>query len=119
MGRPPVSFQDWLSAGKNDGKAHCTVCDKELAVGKSELIGHTKTASHVKFAKEVHSNQLMTSFVESYDDARIKAELNVVAMVARKNFSFNVLTLPSFVTMNSDLEPPAMDTGFRADRTSE
>ena len=74
----------WLSSGKSGEKAHCTVCDKELVAGKSELVGHTKTSSHIRLAKQVQSNQPMTSFVELKDDNRIKAELNVVAMIVRK-----------------------------------
>ena len=81
----------WLSTGKSGEKAHCTVCDKELVAGKSELIGHTKTSSHIRLAKQVQSNQLMTSFAELKDDSRITAELNVVAMIVRKNVSFNSL----------------------------
>lgn len=67
------------------------MCDKELVAGKSELIGHTKSSSHIRLAKQVQSNQLMTSFVESKDESRIKAELNVVVMIARHFFSFNCL----------------------------
>lgn len=82
----------WLSAGKSAEKAHCTVCDKELAAGKSELIGHTKTSSHIRFAKQIQSNERMTTYVESKDEGRIKAELNVVAMMARKKYIyFNLL----------------------------
>ena len=81
----------WLTAGKTVGKAHCKVCDKELVAGKSELTGHTKSSTHIRLAKQIKSNERMTMFVESKDEKRIKAELNVVAMVARKNLSFNCL----------------------------
>ena len=86
----------WLSAGKSAEKAHCTVCDKELAAGKSELIGHTKTSSHIRFAKQIQSNERMTTYVESKDEGRIKAELNVVAMMARKKKYFLICYLPLF-----------------------
>ena len=52
----------WLKAGKGE-KAQCIIYDKELVAGNSELIGHTKTVSHIRLAKQVRSNQLMTSFV--------------------------------------------------------
>ncbi|KAK4319067.1 hypothetical protein Pmani_009961 [Petrolisthes manimaculis] len=81
----------WLCPGKQVGKAHCNVCDKDLVAGKSELIGHTKTSSHIRPSKQIQSNCRMTSFVESKDESRIKAELNVVAMIVRKNLSFNCL----------------------------
>ena len=53
----------WLTVGKGE-KAHCKVGDKELVAGKSELIGHTKTSSHIRLAKQVQSNHLMPSYVE-------------------------------------------------------
>ena len=62
----------WLTVGKGE-KAHCKVCDKELVAGKSELIGHTKTSSHIRLAKQVQSNHLMPSYVEVKDENRIKA----------------------------------------------
>ena len=44
----------WLSSAKHhEGKAYCLLCDKVLAPGKSELIGHSKTTTHVKRSKTV------------------------------------------------------------------
>lgn len=47
----------WLCHGKKVEKAHCTVCDKDLVAGKSELISHTKTSSHIRLAKQIQSNR--------------------------------------------------------------
>ena len=87
----------WLSMGKNGEKAHCSLCRKDLAPGKSELIGHTKSALHIQFSKSVQGNPMMTTFVSSKDFTRIKAELNTVALVVRKNISFN--SLDEFIAM--------------------
>ena len=59
--------------------------------GKSELIGHTKTALHIQRSKTVQENRPMTSFANVTNLSTIKAELNVVALIARKNISFNFL----------------------------
>ncbi|KAG0729922.1 putative low-specificity L-threonine aldolase 1 [Chionoecetes opilio] len=42
-------FKDWLSRCKDsDDKAYCTVCNKELCAGKSELMRHQKGKKHQK-----------------------------------------------------------------------
>ncbi|KAK8396967.1 hypothetical protein O3P69_005157 [Scylla paramamosain] len=42
-------FRDWLSRCNNsDDKAYCTVCNKELCAGKSELLRHHKGKKHQK-----------------------------------------------------------------------
>ena len=82
----------WLSASKNHpNKAFCSFCKKDLVPGKSELIGHSKSSLHVRNAKTVDETQPMTSFVTSKESPMIKAELNVVALIAQKNVSFNFL----------------------------
>ena len=82
----------WLSSSKHHaGKAYCSFCDKALVPGKSELIGHTKSMVHVQRAKAVEENRPMSSFVAVRDSSTIKAELNFVALIARKNISFNFL----------------------------
>ncbi len=44
----------WLSSSKNHpGKAYCYVCNKDLAAGKSELIGHKQSSSHIRLIKTV------------------------------------------------------------------
>jgi len=46
----------WLSVSKkNNLKAYCCFCDKELVVGKSELLCHSKTNLHMRNAKLVIS----------------------------------------------------------------
>ena len=67
------------------------LCNKVLAPGKSELIGHLKTMTHVKRSKTVKETGSMTSFIQVRDPSIIKAELNVVALIARKYISLNFL----------------------------
>ena len=82
----------WLSRSKHqEGKAYCSLCDKVLVPGKSELIGHTKTALHIKRSKTAQENHPMTSFSTVTNHNTVKAELNVVVLIARKNISFNFM----------------------------
>ena len=77
----------WLSRSKHqEGKAYLLLCDKVLVPGKSELIGHTKTALHIKHSKTAQENHPMTSFSTVTNYNTVKAELNVVALIARKTF---------------------------------
>ena len=79
----------WLIKGRTIYSARCTMCDKDLVAGKSELKKHTQTSSHMKAAKQVSNttSQVFEKFFKS-DDC-IKAELNTVALVARRNISFH------------------------------
>jgi hypothetical protein len=82
-----------------EGKAYCSLCDKVLVPGKSELIGHTKTGLHIKCSKTAEENHPMTSFANVTNNSTVKAELNVAALIARKNISFNfrILFLKPFI----------------------
>ena len=82
----------WLCASKhNAGRAFCSYCKKELVPGKSELLKHTNTALHVQCSKTVVENRPMEAFVTTKEPSVVKAELNVVALIVRKNVSFNFL----------------------------
>eukprot|EP00795_Rhopilema_esculentum_P001760 gene1760-16243_t len=84
--------RNWLNASrKGSSKAHCRFCDKNLAAGKSEIIAHTKTALHVKLAKNVKTNKSLNTFFEVKNDDKIKAELSTVALIARRNLPLNFL----------------------------
>jgi len=84
--------RDWLTLSKNhNGKAYCNVCSKDLAVGNSELISHTKSAQHIRNMKTVETTRPVTEFIAVSSYSRIKAELNTVALVARKTLSFQFL----------------------------
>uniref|UniRef100_UPI00358E6B22 uncharacterized protein isoform X4 n=1 Tax=Myxine glutinosa TaxID=7769 RepID=UPI00358E6B22 len=84
--------QGWLSVSKHHpGKAYCSFCDKHLVPGKSELIGHTKTSLHLQRAKTCQQSRPISSFAVTRDSTTVKAELNVVALIARKNISLNFL----------------------------
>ena len=62
-----------------DGQnACCSICDEALVPGKSELIGHTKSAQHIRLSKQVVDNQSLMNFVDSKDFTKVKAELNTV-----------------------------------------
>lgn len=82
----------WLSAAKHhQGKAYCSYCEKTLAPGKSELKGHIETSLHKQRARVCKQSRSLSSFIATRDSATIRAELNVVALIARKNISFNFL----------------------------
>ena len=82
----------WLSVSKKGPhKAYCSICDKDLVVGKSELISHTKIGLHKRLSKSIESNHSLTAFMEINNFHKVKAELNTVALIARRNVSFNLL----------------------------
>ena len=82
----------WLSCSKsNPTKAFCSFCKKKLVSGKSVLLGHSKSSLHVRNAKTVQGTQPITASITSKDSSIIKAELNIVALIASKNVSFNFL----------------------------
>ncbi|KAK3891156.1 hypothetical protein Pcinc_004946 [Petrolisthes cinctipes] len=54
-------------------------------------MGHRNTSLHVQRAKTGQQNQLLSSFAVTRDSTTVKAELNVVALIARKNISLNFL----------------------------
>ena len=55
----------WLSASrKNNLKAYCCFCDKELVVGKSELLCHSKTNLHRRNAKQFISAVAVSDYFE-------------------------------------------------------
>ena len=75
----------------HNGKAYCNVCSKDLVVGKPELISYTKSAQHIPNMKTVETTRPVTEFIAGSSYQRIIAELNTVALVARKNLSFKFL----------------------------
>jgi len=67
----------WLKLSKNhNGKACCNVCNKDLVVGKSELISHTKSAQDIRNMKTAETTRPVTEFIAVSSYPRIKAELN-------------------------------------------
>ena len=74
-------------SNKNPLKARCKLCKKDLVPGKYELQKHTKTTDHIKNTKAVQSSSSLINFVSVTSDAQVKAELNIVAMIARNNIS--------------------------------
>ena len=79
--------RNWLCMSKKAvSKAYCKVHDKDLASGKSELISHSKAAAHIALIKQVESNRSMETFLEeSLNRNKVKAELNTVALMARRS----------------------------------
>ena len=77
--------QGWLHFSNQDSaKAFCKVCNKHLAAGKSELTKHAETGQHMKNAKEMQTNSKVTEYY-SNSTSCIHAELNTVALIARRN----------------------------------
>jgi len=82
----------WLKIGKTPDKAYCALCDKQLVCGKSELTKHSQANSHVTASKQVGSNHSMSTFLDrGVGRPKVCAELNSVALVARKNIPLNFL----------------------------
>ena len=84
---------NWLCMSKNGvSEAYCKVCDKDLAPGKPEVISYSQTAAHMTLMKQVESNCSIETFLqESLNRNKVKAELNTVALMARKNIPLRFL----------------------------
>ena len=92
----------WLSMSKRvNGKAYCTLCDKDLVAGKSELVGHSKSSGHLRQSKTSQDSHHMRVFFAMTNASTIKAELNTAALIARKNIPFNALDI--LYNMQSEL----------------
>ncbi|XP_076811997.1 uncharacterized protein LOC143458967 isoform X2 [Clavelina lepadiformis] len=84
-------------------KAFCQFCDKNILAWKSELMRHAKTAQHCQNAAQVLGSTSMEQYVTSSQGC-IKAELNTVALIARRNISFNFMSymVPTLKHIASD-----------------
>ena len=49
----------WLRMGSSTERAHCSVCNKELTAGKSELMKHASGQSHLLYLSVVGKVQLI------------------------------------------------------------
>ena len=66
----------WLSFSKKSvSKAYCCFCDRDLVVGKSELISHSKTSVHVSHAQKISSNRAISDVFEVKNKHKMAAEL--------------------------------------------
>ncbi|CAK8684056.1 unnamed protein product [Clavelina lepadiformis] len=96
--------QGWLKvSSQGASKAFCQFCDKNILAGKSELMRHAKTAQHCQNAAQVLGSTSMEQYVTSSQGC-IKAELNTVALIARRNISFNFMSymVPTLKHIASD-----------------
>ncbi|CAK8681372.1 unnamed protein product [Clavelina lepadiformis] len=96
--------QGWLKvSSQGASKAFCQFCDKTFLAGKSELMRHAKTAQHCQNAAQVLGSTSMEQYVTSSQGC-IKAELNTVALIARRNISFNFMSymVPTLKHIASD-----------------
>ncbi|CAK8686675.1 unnamed protein product [Clavelina lepadiformis] len=96
--------QGWLKVlSQGASKAFCQFCDKNILAGKSELMRHAKTAQHCQNAAQVLGSTSMEQYVTSSQGC-IKAELNTVALIARRNISFNFMSymVPTLKHIASD-----------------
>ena len=90
--RPVWKLKAWAKGSLEHSKENllkvcCKLCNKDLVPGKSVLQKHTKTTDHIKNTKAVQSSSSLINFVSVTSDAQVKAELNIVAMIARNNIS--------------------------------
>eukprot|EP00795_Rhopilema_esculentum_P005760 gene5760-11035_t len=82
----------WLSFSKKSvSKAYCCFCNQDFVAGKSELISHSKTTVCVSRAQQIRSNLAISDVFEVKSKDKMAAELNTVALIARRNISFNFL----------------------------
>lgn len=61
-------FQGWLAEGSAVERAYCTVCNKELTAGKSELLKHAMGKKHKKRMAEAGSHVTVSSDLSSVLD---------------------------------------------------
>ncbi|KYN14691.1 hypothetical protein ALC57_13105 [Trachymyrmex cornetzi] len=83
-------FKDWLMPHENNEKALCSVCNKVLLCGKSDLIKHSKTKLHVKNM----TNRNVTPSASSHKDhvKKLKtAEIQIAAFYAEHNIAFQII----------------------------
>ena len=73
------------------GKAYCSLDDKDLVAGKSELVGLAKSSNHIRQSKSSAECSSMRAFLKTTKASTIKAEMNTVVLIARKKISFIVL----------------------------
>lgn len=72
-----LEFKGWLTKSNKNSSlgvelAYCKVCDHTLAIGKSELLRHAKTAKHIAFMSSVKSNKDMRELVQSPIDFKVR-----------------------------------------------
>lgn len=95
-------FKNWLTLHPDNKKAYCTVCDKVLTCGKSELYKHAGGTRHIKNIhdrKFVNNNRENSSAllptasnIENMDHInKVKsAEIRLAALFAEHNVAFRV-----------------------------
>ena len=66
---------------------------QDLVAGKSELVGHSKSSGHLRQSNTSQDSHHMRVFFAMTNASTIKAELNTVALVARKNIPFNAVDI--------------------------
>ena len=94
--RPFWKVKAWVKGSLEHSKENllkvcCKLCNKDLVPGKTVLQKHTKTADHIKNTKYKVLLCSLINFVSVISDAKVEAELDIVAMIARDNIS---LTFP-------------------------
>ncbi|XP_042862149.1 probable low-specificity L-threonine aldolase 2 [Penaeus japonicus] len=105
-------FQGWLSEGSAVERAYCTVCNKELTAGKSELLKHAMGKKHKKRMAEAGSHVTVSSDLSSVlDETGIPHVLRIVDMRS------DTVTQPSREMKEAMFDAPVGDDVFSEDST--
>ncbi|KAK7076225.1 putative low-specificity L-threonine aldolase 1 [Halocaridina rubra] len=104
-------FQGWLAEGDSPYKAFCTVCNRDMRAGKSELQRHCKGAKHIKLMAK---HQPLAPISLSED---ITTEAGLPQSVTFVDLRSDTVTRPSRAMKNAMLEAAVGDDAFSEDPT--
>lgn len=102
-----VNFEGWLKQGKTEQETMCTVCDKKILIGsmgKSRLLRHSETATHIRLLKSQRKQPTIFSLkgfksTSNLDESVKKANLHLAAFVSEHNLSYNLMEhLPNLIS---------------------
>lgn len=88
-------FKEWLTSHEDNRKAVCTICNKVLSCGKTDLIRHSKTKVHIDNitkSRNVNPSASLTAYNNTFVDHANKvkiAEIKLAAFYATHNVAFN------------------------------
>lgn len=87
-------FKNWLTPHENNKKALCSVCNRVLSCGKSELVKHSKTKLHAKNVKRHNvtpSTLVLTNTNEDHINEIKTFEIKLAVFYAEHNIAFQTI----------------------------